>query len=158
MMDGPGEAALRNMRRAVELLRPNGATALLGVALNNLGEVYYQRGDLDLAAESYDEARDVSDQIGGHALGHALHNLGRVYLDLDRIDEASIRITEALRVHRASGDLFGEAMALRNLGWLHHKKNDIVAARSMWITAQAILQQLGEVDEAAEVTAALGSL
>jgi hypothetical protein len=49
-------------------------------------------------------------------------------------------------------------MALRNLGWLHHKKNDIVAARSMWITAQAILQQLGEVDEAAEVTAALGSL
>ncbi len=157
-MDGPGEAALRSMRRAVELLRPDGATALLGVALNNLGEVYYQLGDLSRAAECYDEARDISEQIGGHALGHALHNLGRVYLDLDRLDDASIRITEALRVHRASGDLFGEAMALRNLGWLHRKKNDIAAARSMWITAQTILQQLGEVDEAADVTAALGSL
>jgi tetratricopeptide (TPR) repeat protein len=91
-MDGPGEAALHNMRRAVELLRPGGATALLGAALNNLGEVYYLLGDLDLAAECYDEARAISHQIGGQALGHALHNLGRVYLDLDRIDDASIHI------------------------------------------------------------------
>jgi DNA-binding SARP family transcriptional activator len=157
-MDGPGEAALRNMSRAVELLRPGGATSLLGTALNNLGEVYYRLGDLDLAAECYDEARAVSHQIGGTALGHALHNLGRVYLDLDRIDDASIHIIEALRVHQASGDLFGEAMALKNLGWLHHKKGDIEEARSIWITAQAIFEQLNEAEEADEVAAALKSL
>ena len=40
-MEGPGEAALTILRRAVDLLRPLGASSLLGVALNNLGEVYY---------------------------------------------------------------------------------------------------------------------
>ena len=60
-MDGPGEAALTNVRRAVDLLRPLGASSLLGVALNNLGDVYYGLGDLD-------SARRLSrfDVVSGH--------------------------------------------------------------------------------------------
>jgi hypothetical protein len=49
-------------------------------------------------------------------------------------------------------------MALKNLGRLHRKKDDLAEARSIWITAQAIFLQLGETEEAAEVAAALGSL
>ena len=157
-MDGPGEAALRNMRRAVELLRPMGSTSLLGVAVNNLGEVYYQLGDLDSAAECYDESRVICHEIGGNGLGYALQNLGCVYLDLGRLDDASTRLTEAVRAHRALGDLFGEARALMHLGRVCRKKDDIVEARSAWIAAQAIYQQLGATKETADVAAALGSL
>jgi tetratricopeptide (TPR) repeat protein len=146
------------MRRAVELLRPMGATSLLGVAVNNLGEVYYQLGDLDSAAECYDESRSICLEIGGYGLGHALHNLGRVYMDLSRIDEAGACFIDAVRAHRASGDLYGEARALKHLGRVCRKKDDIVEARSAWIAAQAIFEQLDEAAEAAEVTAALGSL
>ena len=81
-MHGPGEAALQNMRRAVDLLRPLGASSLLGVALNNLGEVYYGLGDLDAAAECFAQSRTSSAKCGGHAEGYALHNLGCVYRDL----------------------------------------------------------------------------
>ena len=43
-MDGAGEDALRYLRRAADLLEPTGASSLLSVALNNLGEVYFELG------------------------------------------------------------------------------------------------------------------
>ncbi len=58
-MEGPGEAALRYVRRAVDLLRPLGVSSILGVALNNLGDLYYELGDLDSAAKCFTEARDM---------------------------------------------------------------------------------------------------
>ena len=102
-IDGPGEDALRYLRRAADLLEPMGAISLRSVALNNLGEVYFALGDLDAAAECYVQARDICREIGGHAEGHALHNLGRVYLRLHRLDEAIASFTEALSKHRAAG-------------------------------------------------------
>ena len=52
-MHGPGEDALRYMRHAVDLPSRSGATSLLAIALNNLGEVYFGLGDLHAAAECY---------------------------------------------------------------------------------------------------------
>ena len=95
-MHGPGEDALRYLRRAADLLEPMGAISLRSVALNNLGEVYFGLGDLDAAAECYVQARDICREIGGHAEGHALHNLGRVYLRQHRLDEAIASFEEAL--------------------------------------------------------------
>ena len=85
---GPGAEALRYMRLAVDLLRPTGASSMRGVALNNLGEVYWELGDPDAAAECYAQARDIYHEVGGHTEGHVLHNLARVYLHLGRIDDA----------------------------------------------------------------------
>ncbi len=81
-MHGPGEEALQYMRRAVDLLEPMGAISMRGVALNNLGEVYWELGDPDAAAECYAQARDIYHEVGGHTEGHVLHNLARVYLHL----------------------------------------------------------------------------
>ena len=66
---GPGEDALRYMRRAADLLEPMGATSLRSVALNNLGEVYFALGDLDAAEECYVQARDICREIGGYVEG-----------------------------------------------------------------------------------------
>ena len=52
-MRGAGEEALGYLRRAADLLEPMGATSLRGVALNNLGEIYYDLDDLDAAEECY---------------------------------------------------------------------------------------------------------
>ena len=52
-MHGAGEDALRYLRQAADLLEPMGCRSLRSVALNNLGEVYFELGDLDAAAECY---------------------------------------------------------------------------------------------------------
>jgi tetratricopeptide (TPR) repeat protein len=155
---GPSEAARDYMQRAADLLRDMDQPSLRGIALNNLGEVYFGLGDLDAAVECYAQARDIFREIGGYGEGHALHNLGRVYLSLHRVDDAVESLTEAMRMHRAAGDLVGEATVLTHLGQMHRDAGNVAEARKSWTMALAIFDQIGERVEAAEVAASLASL
>jgi DNA-binding SARP family transcriptional activator len=155
---GPGEAAREYMQHAADLLQTMDQPSLRGSALNNLGEVYFGLGNLDAAAECYAQARDIFHEIGGYGEGHALHNLGRVYLRLNRLDDAVAILMEAVRTHRATGDLHGEATALTHLGQMHLDSGNSAGARESWTLALAIFNQVDDRAEAAEVGAALASL
>jgi len=155
---GPSEDALKYLRLATDLLRPTDQLSLRAVALNNLGEVYFGLSDLDAAAECYAEARDVWREIGGYGEGWALHNLGLIYLNLNRLEDAASSLTDAIAAHRASGDLAGQATALKHLGHVRAEADDPAAARNSWTQALSIFEQIDERAEAADVTAALASL
>ena len=157
-MHGPGEDALRYMRRAADLLEPMGAVSLRSAALNNLGEVYFGLGDLDAAMECYAQARDICREIGGHVEGHALHNLGLVFLRLHRLDEAIASFTEALGKHRAAGLLVGEAWTLKHLGEARAETGNIAEARASLAAAVTIFEQIGDQVETAETSSLLTTL
>jgi DNA-binding SARP family transcriptional activator len=157
-LDGPGQDALRYMRRAADLLEPMGAISLRSVALNNLGEVYFGLGNLDAAAECCIQARDIGREIGGYVEGHALHNLGRVFLRLHRLDEAIASFTEALSKHRAAGLLDGEARTLKDLAEARAEAGDMTEARASLAAATRIFEQLGDQVGAAEMASLLVSL
>jgi DNA-binding SARP family transcriptional activator/tetratricopeptide (TPR) repeat protein len=153
-MEGPGEAALANVQRAVDLLRPLGVSSLLGVALNNLGDLYYERGDLDSAARCFAESRDM----GGHSEGYALDGLGCVYRDLRRPDDAIASFGESVRKHRASGLLRAEARALKHLGEVRGEIGRTAAAREALTRAVEIFEQVADQPEATETASLLASL
>jgi tetratricopeptide (TPR) repeat protein len=155
---GPGEDALRYNRRAADVLEPMGATSLRSVALNNLGEVLFQLGDLDAAVDCYRQARDISREVGGHVEGHALHNLGLVLLRAHRIDEAVASFSEALSKHRAWGVLVGEAVTLRHLGEAQAEAGSTAEARASLTDAIGIYEQIGNQAEAAATATLLASL
>jgi DNA-binding SARP family transcriptional activator len=157
-LHGPGQDALRYMRRAADLLEPMGPDSLRGVALNNLGEVYFRLGDLDAAMKCYIEARDIAREIGGHAEGHALNNLGLVFLRLHRLDEAVASFMAALGKHRAAGVLVGEAWTLQNLGEAQRETGDAVGARASLTSAIEIFEQIGDQVGMAETASLLASL
>ena len=156
-IDGPGQDALRYMQHSVDLRRPLGPSHRLGVSVNNLGDVYFGLGDLDAAAECYAEAREIFREIGGYGEGHALHNLGRVFLRQRRLDDAVTNCTEAVRKHRAAGDLAGEAIAFKHLGEAYELTGNTEQARAAWTTALAIFEEIGDHAQAAEVTGALAA-
>jgi hypothetical protein len=153
-MNGPGEAALTNVRRGVDLLRPLGTSSLLGVAINNLGFVYYGLGDLDSAAKCFEESRDM----GGQAEGYALDNLGSVYRDLRRPADAIASFEESVLKHRASGDLRAEARALKHVGEVRHQIGRTAAAREALTRAVEIFEQVADQPEAKETASLLASL
>jgi len=157
-IDGPGEDALRYLRRAADLLEPMGAISLRSVALNNLGEVFFGLGDLDAAAECYLKARDIGREIGGYVEGHALHNLGVVYLRLHRLDDAIASFTEALSKHRAAGLLAGEAWTLKDLAEARAKVGDLAEARVSLAAATRLFEQVGDRAGVAQTASLLASL
>ncbi len=156
IMYGPNEDALRYLRRAADLLEPMGAISLRSVALNTLGEVYFRLGDLDAAAECYSQACAVDREIGGHTEGHALHNLGCVYLIQHRLDEAIVSFQEAIRKHRASGTLDGEAF--KHLGQAQAESGSDADAVASLAEALRIFEQIGDKEQAAETSELLASL
>jgi DNA-binding SARP family transcriptional activator len=157
-MHGPGEDALRYLRRAADLLEPMGAGSLRSVALNTLGDVYFELGDLDAAAGCYLQAIDICREFGGHAEGFALLNLGVVYMRQRRLDEAIARFEEALAKHRASGALDGEAWTLKSLGAAQAETGSRSDARSSLTEALRIFEQIGSQEQAAETATLLSSL
>jgi DNA-binding SARP family transcriptional activator len=157
-MQGPGEAARENLQRAADLLQTMDQPSMRGSALNNLGEVYFGLGNLEAAADCYAQARDILHEFGLWGEGHALHNLGRVYLRLNRLDDAESSLMEAVRMHRATGDLAGEAIALTHIGQMHRDAGHLAEARESWTRALAIYTQIDERVEATEVGRLLASL
>ncbi len=155
---GAGEDALRYLRHAADLLEPMGAVSLRGVALNNLGEVYFRLDDLDAAAGCYQQALEISREIGGHAEGHALANLGRVHVRQHRLAEAIGRFQEALSRLRASGDRDGEAWTLRDLGTARADAGSQPEARASLAEALRLFEQIGDREQVAETVARLASL
>jgi tetratricopeptide (TPR) repeat protein len=156
-IQGPA-AALEHSKRCLDVLREVGNAALLGTGLNNLGEMYLELGSLDEAASYFEQARDIWAGIGYYGQGHALHNLARVYLDLARPDDAIVSLTEAHRLHRAAGDLIGQALALKYLGRARHATGGEDEARQAWTAALAIFERLNADSEVADIRAALASL
>jgi DNA-binding SARP family transcriptional activator/Tfp pilus assembly protein PilF len=152
------EAALQHSVRCLQVLREVGNAALLGIGLNNHGEFCLELGLLDEAAECFREALDLTGNIAGYAQGFALHNLGRVHLESGRPDEAIASLTEAHRVHRASGDLIGQAVTLKHLGQARHAVGEEDEARQAWTAALAIYQSLMADTEVADISSALEAL
>ena len=155
---GPGPDPVRYLQLAADLLRPAGASLLRATALNNLGDVHFQLGDLRSAEECYIEARDICRETGGHVEGHVLQNLGSLYQRLHRQGDAIVSFEEALVKHRAAGSLFGEAITLRYLGEAYLEKGDRGKARDCLAAAVRIFEQIGDQAEAAETASLLASL
>jgi DNA-binding SARP family transcriptional activator len=151
-------AALEPFQRCLGVLREVGNASLLGTGFNNLGEVYLELGRLDEAAGCFRQAHEIWQGVGGYGQGHTLHNLGRVYLASGVPDDAIACLRDAHRIHRESGDLIGQATALKYLGEAYRGTGDVDAARQAWSAALDIFGQVGEEAERAEVLAALGSL
>jgi DNA-binding SARP family transcriptional activator/Tfp pilus assembly protein PilF len=151
------EEALERYERCLDVLHKAGNASLLGTGYNNLGEVYLDLGRLPEAADCFRQARDIL-SVSGYGLGYVLHNLGRVSLASGAPDDAIAILGDAHRIHRESGDLIGQATALRYLGQAHRDTGDLDAAREAWSAALEIFSEIGEETERAEVIAALASL
>jgi DNA-binding SARP family transcriptional activator len=155
---GAGPDGVRYLQLAVELLRPAGVSSLRATAVNNLGDVYFELGDLRSAEECYLEARDICREIGGHVEGHVLQNLGSLYRHLHRLDDAIASFEDAVRKHQANGLLYGEAITLKYLGEAYAETGGSGRARECAAAALRIFEQIGEQAEATETASLLAAL
>ena len=123
------------------LARPGTTTATRGVLHGQVGLLQMLRGQGDDALASFDRAVALLEDQ--HELSRVHLNRGGVFLQRQQLTEAASAFEEADRAYRSSGDEYGAAKAVHNLGYVHLLAGDLVAA-------------LGRMDEAYETVASEG--
>jgi hypothetical protein len=90
--------------------------------------------------------------------GHAMENLGRVYLEIGQPHQAIASLSQAHRLHVASGDLRGQAMTLKLLGRAQHDAGQDNRARTSLSAAFGLFERLKLDAETTAIHATLATL
>ncbi len=151
------EAALRTFTRATPLFADEPASE--AKIRQSVGEMLFERGDLDGAVGEYRRVLDLRRRLGdrtGEAftlstLGHALHLLGRY-------DEAAAAYDRALALSQAGGDVGARATFLLNRGQLDRDLGAMARARERFEEALRLCRRAKDCSNEAAVLNALGLL
>lgn len=114
-------------------------------ALNQMGEVYYSKGDLIKSSELFAHALKLFVEIGDKR-GEARARLFSGYMaaTIGEIEKATSQYNQALALYRAMGDRSGEALSLAALGVDHSFKQEEEKAIKLHREAMAIFRLIGD--------------
>lgn len=113
--EGSFAEALSELDHAVRLGELTGFSALLGLALNNRGEVHLCQGHLDDALADYQGAVRAYQRAGSRLVSLPLSGLGDVYRERGELVRAQAAYREALELAEAHGDVQALVAALTGL-------------------------------------------
>ena len=114
------------------------------IALNGLGNVHQQQGQLVLAARTFRQAH-AAERVIGPRKGEAvsLSNLGTTLFDCGELVEARAVLGEALDLLVEVGSPVGQAMALNVLGGVELAEGDAAASRALRERALRLYRDTG---------------
>jgi tetratricopeptide (TPR) repeat protein len=135
---GELEEAARQASACLPVRESSGDHAGCAEALNLLGAIATDRGEMDTAETHFAAALAHCAPNNHDQRGIIVHNSARLASKRGRKDEARILYEEALRHRRAAGDSRGEAETLGNLGVLAHLQDERDRARQYYLSALAI--------------------
>jgi serine/threonine protein kinase/tetratricopeptide (TPR) repeat protein len=124
---------------------PGDQGAGLCEVLNEIGNLYYQKGDYDLARAHLNESLSLSRALAHTALvATALHSLGNVTFDQGDYLTTRALYEESLALRRQLNDKVGIASTLNNLGILASYQADYAATEAYYMESLAIRRLIGD--------------
>ncbi len=146
--------ALECLRVAEEAEDPVG----IGFGANALGNVYYDTGEFELAAEAYARGAEKRRSHGSRSdIMVSIVNLAFVYVQIGRFDEARELFDECLNSLRDDGDSNGVAWALNGMGLLAFRQGDFDEAERHYCETIE-LQREEDTGQLANALAGLGAV
>ncbi|MDQ3047355.1 MAG: tetratricopeptide repeat protein [Bacteroidota bacterium] len=115
----------------------------LSLAINNIGYVADEQGDMALALESYLKSAKLCTSINNKiGLGKALNNVGSVYEDLGDVANAMEYYHRSLKVREEINDQKGVAVCYNNIGFVYFKQQDYPKALKYYQSGLSILSKI----------------
>ena len=146
---GNSERALEFLNRALQYSESHAAAdknpRRLAQTLNNIGEVYYAKSDLQQSFNYFNRALDLWAKTGDRA-GQALAylNLGYTYYDSGDLQQAGSNYQKSLSLSQAIDDQRGEALARTALGGVYSITGENQLALDAHTEAMKTLRRLGD--------------
>ena len=153
-----------NLERGEELYREaklhferGGDKQNASIALANIADILYLRGDLASAAETYKQVIDINTSLEGGGPEYAMYRLADLELARGHVQEAhqlAAQAVDSLRGLKGSG--LGASTS--ELGDVLHAEGDLRGARQQYLAALEVQQSLGLAAESAESQTDLAEL
>lgn len=155
-LDDETKRKVKHGEQAVASAQAAGDRREEGIALVELGDVYFFQAQLPQAIELYQQALSIFQEVGDHsAAANTLRQLATAYTPLAP-DRAIQCHTQALTIYRAAGDLSGEQQQLNGLGLLYLGLGQAKLAQEYSRQALAVSRTLGDRTKEANALNSLG--
>src|SRR4051812_9625757 len=139
------ERAEATFGEALAMFRAAGDEERIPVALNSLGIMARERGDLAGARRALEEAADrYRARDDRHRLADVLSNLAFVAVDQDRLDDAATLFAESIALDRAFDNQWGVAQNRSGEALLALARGAPEAAAELLAEAVHVLRPLGD--------------
>jgi len=132
---------------------------LLGYAINNIGYVYQQKGNYDLALEYYNKNLKIQEKIGdkkGMAL--TLNNIGFVYSSRGNISDALDYFKKSMTIQSELNNKKGIALNLNNMAYVFRGQGDIPKALDFFWKSYRIREDINDKQGMAQSLNNIGAI
>ncbi|KWV92726.1 ATP-binding protein [Erythrobacter sp. YT30] len=126
-MSGDVQSAMSDYQAAFEIFREAGITRSQAIALQDLGQIYWEAGDYERTLNYYEQAVDLYNDDPGFALSNH-NNLGETYKMLSRFDEAEREYGLAIEAARELESPLLETRILSNLALVQVEQGKLANA------------------------------
>lgn len=125
--------------------------------LNEIGWIYFLRGNFEQARDSLQLALDLVDITDEYSTIASIHNrLGAVAYQMRDYEKAAVYVRNSLEMRKTLGDLSGEARLYNNLGLLGLMSGDLREAEQNFKQSLTLLDKVGDTEGIALANINLG--
>jgi len=149
---GEPDKSLTSLVEARKLYEGVGDRAGEARVLKNIGNVYYDKGDLTNARKLFEETVHICQELGNRKNeAGVLNNLAVVLAHQKDITGATKVYQQSLIISRDVGDLLNVGILLNNIAELQRQMGDFASAHKNYEEALSVDRKIGNQDEAAAV-------
>jgi eukaryotic-like serine/threonine-protein kinase len=153
------DEAQRLLESALEISQKTGNAMGILKAENNLGTVFYLKGDIAHSVGAYQESLRRSREIGAkRSESTAVNNLASMLVLEGKLNEGRQMYDEAQRLNREMGDEEGVGIALEDIAELLARQGQLQAAKKANEDAIAIHRKVGDKSYEAYALHQLGQI
>jgi signal transduction histidine kinase len=139
------DEALTLAKQALDISRELGFVGLAARALNNMGVIYWQKGDfpqaLDHLFEAFHIYREENDSLG---IARIHTNIGLIFSDQGHYDRALEYYLVSRTIYEQLGTIAGLAPVLNNIGTVYQYQGDFSQAEAYHLQSLALKDALGD--------------
>lgn len=123
--------------------------------LNNIGRIYYERGDLTEATYFYQKALDNESPENLRSIAIRLHNLGAVFEARNELDSAMTFYNRALKGYEAVDDSVLIAYGYASIARIHKNRNEAIRLIDESIRIRERMELKADLEESLIVKATI---
>jgi CHAT domain-containing protein/Tfp pilus assembly protein PilF len=152
-------AAVEKHGEALKLWRALGDSAMVAIAFNSIGGIYYYLGENQKALENFTATLRLKRALGDRrGEAEALNNLGTVYDSFGDKRKALDYYQQSLPYWQAVGDRQSEATLLNNIGLAHSVLGENQMALEYCSQALLLMREVGDGTGEAWVLTSIGKV